>query len=122
MPNSRDYVDYVLELLEPLGPVTAKAMFGGHGLYLHGITFALIADDTLYLRVDDINRGAFEALGLKPFKPWADKPNTMPYHPPPDDALEESEALCAWARGAHEAALRQNRAKPPKKRKAPARP
>jgi DNA transformation protein and related proteins len=46
----KEFVDYVLEQLSPLGGVRAKRMFGGHGVYLEGLFFALVADDTLYLK------------------------------------------------------------------------
>ena len=36
---------YLLELLAPLGPVSAKRMFGGVGLFHNGIMFGLIASD-----------------------------------------------------------------------------
>ncbi|OFX13064.1 MAG: transcriptional regulator [Alphaproteobacteria bacterium RIFOXYD12_FULL_60_8] len=116
MGNSRDFVNLVLELLAPLGEVTARAMFGGHGLYLDGLTFALIADDTLYFKVDDGNRPAFEAVGLEPFRPFPDKPSyVMSYYEAPPDALEDAAELQPWAQGAFAAALRNRK---PKKKKA----
>ena len=59
-----EFVSYVVESLQPLGPVGARRMFGGHGIYLDGVMFALIADDQLYLKVDGGNRAAYEAAGL----------------------------------------------------------
>jgi TfoX/Sxy family transcriptional regulator of competence genes len=60
----------VLEQLQGAGPVTAKKMFGGVGLYIDMVFFGLIADDVLYLKVDDSNRADYEAEGMKPFKPF----------------------------------------------------
>ena len=34
MPVSADFRDHLLDQLEPLGPVSARRMFGGAGLYL----------------------------------------------------------------------------------------
>lgn len=51
MPVSQEYLDYVLDLLSIVGPVTARRMFGGAGLYLKGLFFALVADDALYFTV-----------------------------------------------------------------------
>ena len=67
MPVSPEYLDYLLDLLAPLGPVQAKRMFGGAGLFLDGTMFGLIVDDVLYLKADGQTRGAFEARSLGPF-------------------------------------------------------
>ncbi|MFC7333474.1 TfoX/Sxy family protein [Rhodocista pekingensis] len=114
MPVSRDYLDHVLELLSPLGPVKARAMFGGCSLSLDGASFALIADDVLYLKADAQNRPAFEAAGCRPFAPFEDRPQqTMSYYPPPETAFDDADELMAWARPAVSAALRARAAKKP---------
>ena len=52
---------YLLELLAPLGPISARRMFGGVGLFHGGMMFGLIARDELFLKVSDANRAAYEA-------------------------------------------------------------
>ncbi len=111
MTFSPEFCDHILDLLAPLGAVRSKPMFGGAGLYLDGVMIALIAEDTLFFKVDNTNRAEFEALGLPPFVPFPDKPYAMSYYQAPDDALENSEDLCAWARNAWEAARRQKKKK-----------
>ncbi len=101
-----DFVRHAVELLAPLGTVSARRMFGGWGLYADGLFFAIVADDVLYLKADGTNRPEFEARGLEPFRPFPGKPTAMPYYPPPDEALEEPEALLPWARSALDAARR----------------
>lgn len=109
------FVTHVLELMQPLGPVAARSMFGGWGLSLDGLTFALIAGEELYLKTDAQNRPAYEALGLPAFAPYEDQPErTMNYHRPPADALEDADSLMVWVRPAFEVALRAPR-KPKKK-------
>ncbi len=80
MPVSNDYRDFVLEQLAAAGSVSPRAMFGGVGLYLDGLFFALIDDDTLYFKADDASRKRYEAAGSRPFcpdpvaarsRPWA---------------------------------------------------
>lgn len=116
MAVSPDYLDYVLEQLEPLGGITHARMFGGVGLRRHGLFFALIADDGLYLKTDAVNRPDFEAAGCEPFKPFGgDKP--MSYWTVPLDALEDPELLADWARKALEAAQRAEANKGKKKGK-----
>lgn len=67
MASSTEFADFVVESLQPLGPVVARRMFGGFGIYLDGVMFALIAYDTLYFKVDDGNRPAYEDAGLPHF-------------------------------------------------------
>jgi len=106
-----EFVSSVCETLARLGDVRARRMFGGYGISCDGLTFALVSDDTLYFKVDDGNRAAYEALGLEPFRPFADKPTAMSYRPPPDSALDDPDDLLDWARPALEAALRAAAAK-----------
>ncbi len=107
MAIGSEFRDYVLEMLEAFGPVTAKAMFGGAGLYLDGAMFALITrNDVLYFRTDEANRGDFEAAGMGPFVPFADRPYPMPYHEVPAEVMEDPDDMCAWAGKAWVAARR----------------
>ena len=66
MAVSDDYRTFVLEQLQPAGRVTARRMFGGVGLYLDGLFFALIDDDTVYFKADESNRARFEQAGSRP--------------------------------------------------------
>ena len=53
--------------------------------------FAIIADETLYLKADDTNRAAFEAEGMGPFTYQAkDRVNTMSYWEVPERLLRRS--------------------------------
>ena len=110
--RANEFVTHVLDLLEPLGPVNARAMFGGYGIYLDGLMFALIADDCLYLKADDTSRAEFEAAGLEAFQyTKKGKIYQMSYHAAPEDALEDAELLRDWARKAVDAAMRAARSK-----------
>jgi DNA transformation protein len=95
MATSESYRTFVLEQLERVTPVTGRAMFGGLGIYAEGMFFALIADDRLFFKVDDSTRPAFEALGMKPFRPFEDE-NAMGYYEVPADVLEDVIQLAAW--------------------------
>ncbi len=108
MPKRSDFVDHVVETMRAFGPVEAKSMFGGWGLYHRGAFFALIAGDALYFKVDDENRQAFETRGLGAFVyPMKDgKTLVMHYHQAPEEALESPEEMAGWSRLAYGAALR----------------
>ena len=68
MSRSSEFVEFVVENLQALGPVCPKRMFGGYGIFMDGLMFGLITDDTLYFKVDALNDAAFEGLGLAHFK------------------------------------------------------
>lgn len=107
-PN--EFVSHLLDMLEPLGPVSARRMFGGYGIYIDRTMFALVADDTLYLKADDASRAEFVAAGLAPFRyARQGKSYQMSYYAAPEDALEDAEVLRDWARKAVDAALRGGR-------------
>ena len=96
--KDNEFASFVVECLQPLGPVSARRMFGGHGIYLHGTMFALIAYDQLYLKVDDGNRQAYEDAGLPHFT-YSDKGRSirMPYCEAPSEGFDDPDILCAWA-------------------------
>lgn len=87
----------MLDQLRRVAPrVRDRSMFGGVGIYAGELFFALIADDTLYLKVDDSNRADFEARGMGPFRPYGEGGEVMRYYRIPDDLLEDAEALRPW--------------------------
>lgn len=98
--------------MEKWGQVTARRMFGGHGLYCEGLMFALVADHSLYLKVDDQNRPDFEALGCTPFTyTLKDKPMALSYWSAPEAMFDDPSEAVRWARLAWDAAARGQRAK-----------
>lgn len=100
-------VDFVVESLVPLGGVSARRMFGGHGVFKDGLMFALIADDRLYFKVDDHDRPAYQAAGLDPFTYLErGKPMALSYHEAPPEGFDDGDVMCAWAKKAYGAALR----------------
>ncbi len=99
MATSEEFLQYVLEQLTGLGPVATRRMFGGIGLYSNERIFGLIFGDILYFKVNDSNRGDYEARGMSRFRPYADKPMlSMTYYEVPADVLEDAEECALWAR------------------------
>jgi DNA transformation protein len=90
MTADAKFLDYVMELLVPLGEVKSRAMFGGYGIFHEGDMFALISGSRLFFKVDDSNRAAYETAGSRRFHP-------MPYYEVPADVMEDSEKLTDWA-------------------------
>ena len=99
MAVSDEFLQYVIEQLAGLEVVAPRRLFGGIGLYSNERIFGLIFGDMLYFKVNDSNRGDYEARGMNPFRPFADKPLlSMTYYEVPADVLEDAEECAAWAR------------------------
>jgi len=102
-----EFVAYVVELLQSIGPVRAKAMFGGHGIFLDGVMFGLIADSVLYFKVDKETRNEFSAKGLEAFTySKKGKEYKMSYYQAPEEVLEDADEMNFWANKAYGAALK----------------
>lgn len=119
-----EFRDYCLELLDTLSPhagiagIAAKRMFGGISFSMDGKTFAIIAMDQLWLKVDDETRAVFEQAGCAIFTyETAKKISTMNYYTVPPEAMESAALMRPWAALAWGAALRASAAKAGKPRK-----
>jgi DNA transformation protein len=106
---SDEFIEYVMELFGPFGTVGVRRMFGGHGVYLDGLMFAIVSEDALYLKADEMNRVEFEQAGCEIFG-YARKGRraTLGFFRAPEDAMESPELMLPWARTAYAAALRTN--------------
>ena len=96
MAVSQEYLDYIMDQLRSFGPVRTRRMFGGAGLYLQDVFFGLIADDVLYLKVDDSNRNDYLSRDMGPFRPFGSY--EMSYYEVPVDVLEDPDDLAQWAK------------------------
>lgn len=115
MLKDADFVIHLLDLLDSYENVTARRMFGGHGVYRDGRMFGLVADGVFYLKTDGQNRKTFQDAGLEPFQ-YEGKSGAvvvMSYFRCPDAALENPSAMRFWAESAMAAA---GRAPLPRKR------
>ncbi|MHB1219504.1 MAG: TfoX/Sxy family protein [Alphaproteobacteria bacterium] len=102
--------------LMALGPVEARSMFSGHGLFLDGICFALVTHDTVFLKVDGRNRPDFERAGMGPFRPWADRDTALvTFYEAPAAVVKDVRKFAAWSAKALAAARDYRAKKKPKK-------
>ena len=93
--------------MQSIGPVRAKRMFGGHGIFLDDLMFALIADDVLYLKADKETENDFKTKDLDAFTyNKKNKTLSMSYYQAPEEALEDNNEMQLWANKAYSAALR----------------
>lgn len=111
----RAFADHVVDLLRGLGPVSARSMFGGHGLYLDGRMFALLVDGRLFIKADADSLPVFEAARCQPFVYESrGKRVSVQYHEAPSEALEHPDEAVLWARLGVAAAQRAAALKPDK--------
>ncbi len=105
--DEQEFVSYLVDMMQLMGPVYSKRMFGGHGIFLEGLMFALVADGTLYFKVDKENENDFIEKGLEAFT-YGKKGKLvkMSYCQAPEEALEDSEVMNEWGNRAYGAALR----------------
>jgi DNA transformation protein len=97
MPAKHDgFKDFVLDQLADLRNVTARAMFGGHGLYCEATFFGIIHKGRLYFKVTMTTAPRYQAAGMKSFRPNA-KQTLKSFYEVPIDVLEDAEALPQWA-------------------------
>jgi DNA transformation protein len=105
--EEKEFSSYVVDMLQTIGPVYSKRMFGGHGIFLEGLMFALIADSELYLKADNESEGDFIDRGLAPFTyNKKGKLMKMSYFQAPEEALEDIELMKEWGNRGYSAALR----------------
>jgi DNA transformation protein len=99
MPVTDGFIEFVIEQLDPVGPITPKRMFGGVGLYAGDVFFGLIAGDVLYLKTDETVRAVMKKAGAKPFQPYPGQGRgKTQYYSVPVSVLEDSDTLAAWTK------------------------
>jgi DNA transformation protein and related proteins len=105
-PPGADFADYCCELLGSFGEVQAKRMFLGWGLSVDGLTVAVIAWNTLYLKANAQTQPQFAAAGCQVFEHEAKGiTRRMQYYTAPETALESRAAMQPWGALAMQAAV-----------------
>jgi len=100
------FVEYLKEVFLDFGTIQPRKMFGGYGIYHQGVMFGLVADDTLYLKVDDKLKPLFEAKGLAPFQyDKTDKVVELSYYVAPDEILDDPQEAALWAQRSYDVAI-----------------
>ena len=106
------FLAHLHDLLDPIGEVSTRAMFGGHGVYLDGELVGVVMDEALYLKVDAETRLHFEAAGSEPYVYLGQtEPITMSYWSAPEAAMESADGMRPWVELARAAARRKGRGK-----------
>jgi DNA transformation protein and related proteins len=100
------------KLFEPFAAVAIKGMFGGRGVSVGGLMFALQAGDRIYLKTDAATAPHFKEAGSEPFvfrSPMG--PKETSYWLMPKAAEADPKTLTTWCELALGAARRAAAAK-----------
>src|SRR3954451_22846416 len=102
MVASPDYVEFLREQFAPLGPISTRRMFGKTGIFCDGAMLAVVADNTLYFRVDDQNRAMFAEARSHPPLSYVKKGISidLAFWRVPDRLFDDPEGFIGWARAA----------------------
>ena len=108
MSLSASYKALVQEQMEGFGAVRLQPMFGGAAVKHDGLTFALLDNDTLYLKVDEQNQQSFLDEQLPEFVyQTKNGPMTIKgYRRAPLRLLDDADEMAAWCRASFAVAAR----------------
>lgn len=107
-----EFVDFLHDVFSDFGTISTRKMFGGYGVYHNGVMFALIADDTLFLKADESIAHHFSERDLPQFEyPKGGKMIKMSYYQAPEELFEDGSLAAEWAGRSHECALRNQKKK-----------
>jgi DNA transformation protein len=108
MVASDSFAEFLREQLAPIGRITTRRMFGKTGVFCDGLMFGMVTENTLYFRVDDHNRAAFQEAASFPPLNYRKQGETidLSFWRAPERLFDEPDELVAWARIALDAARR----------------
>jgi DNA transformation protein and related proteins len=108
MVASDSFAEFLREQLAPLGRITTRRMFGKTGVFCDGVMFAMVTENTLYVRVDDQNRVTFKEAESFPPLNYAKRGSTidLSFWRVPERLFDEPDEFVMWARAALAAAHR----------------
>lgn len=111
MTVSHGLIEYLKDVLAPLGAIRVRRMFGGASVYADDTIFALVDNDIVYLKADETTKHLFEAEGLGQFTYAGQSgPVTMSYWRAPERMLDDPDEFLEWSRRALRVARRSTKA------------
>lgn len=120
MAVTKEYLEYLADLFSVVPHTNIKKMFGGAGVFRHGLMYALaLGDGKIALKADEQTIPDFEAEGCEAWY-YEDKrggKKSMNYWYMPERLADDEDELLEWSMKAFEVAVRADQKKPPKQRK-----
>ncbi|NSL90377.1 TfoX/Sxy family protein [Chitinophaga solisilvae] len=87
--------DWIRKGMQPIGPVSVRAMGEGQAVYLENVFFALVKDGRIWFYADEESDLAFDAAGSE----WMEGSHQQQYfRSAPDAAYEDAKDLRKWAK------------------------
>ena len=109
MTSSIDFFEYVRDQLSQWSNIDKKRMFGVVGLYREGTMFGIIANNMVYLKVDDSNKQKFLDAGMEPLRVFKSNSEVPSYYELPVEILENSEKFIEWAIQSYDIQVSKNK-------------
>lgn len=104
MTVSNHFIIHAVESMTNVVPVSYRRIFNGYGIYHNGVQFAIVVNDHLYFRADDLSRNLYLAKKMSAFQPNAVTMGETSFFQLPDEVLNDPSELHHWMRIAVEAA------------------
>jgi DNA transformation protein len=120
MPLSPGFSDHVEELLAGFGKVEVRRMFGGASLSRNGVGFAILDDDTFFIKADTEFGAELKSQGCKPWSYSVKKDGTVrdiAYWSVPETAMDDGDEASALAKRSHQIAVKADAGKVKKPKK-----
>jgi DNA transformation protein and related proteins len=121
MTLSPGFSEHVEELLAGFGKVQIKRMFGGAAVSRNGVGFAILDDDTFFIKADPVFGAELKKQGCKPWVYSIKKDGTVrdvAYWSIPSSAMDDGDEASALAKRSYQIAVKAD-AEKAKKGKAP---
>lgn len=121
MPLSPGFSDHIEELLAGFGRVEVRRMFGGAMLSRGGVGFAILDDDTFFIKADTAFGAELKKRGSRPWSYSVKKDGTardIAYWSVPETAMDDGDEASALAKRSHQIAVKADAAKAKKPKKA----
>jgi DNA transformation protein len=101
--NKSEFLQYALDLFNPLGRLTSKTLFGGNAILKNNITFAMVFDGSIYLKTNKNTVKKYLDLDSKPLSyKKNNKTISLRYYEIPIEVIDDEDQLMQWAIEAYE--------------------
>ncbi len=120
MGISNETAAYIEDRFSVVPDARIRKMFGGIGVFRHGLMFAVALDDgRIAFKADEKTVPEFEKEGSVQwvYEHKNRRSVSMGYWYAPERLADDSDAFAEWAEKAFQAAVRIDQAKPPSQRK-----
>ena len=103
MSYSQSFADQLADLMDGVGKVTTRKMFGALGYYRGPTLFACLMDgDVFYFKAKGVLADEMKAMGCKPFiySGKSGRSVAMPYWTAPQACVDDADEMVRWVKKA----------------------